>query len=169
MLSSVKRKQLVLIGMVVLGVFIWAFIASSYHQRYELLQERYPNVPKEIVMADTVITSLFLHPYAPFSFLVSLPIEMMKVVNTMDICSINGLNLFRISDGQVAYIIGEDTLIDAQGEKRKAFCIYSDTKEKDLTFVLKNGESLKKTILIERQNDQVIMKRQNGYIVSLVK
>ena len=89
MLSRVKRKPLMLIGLVVLGVFLWTLIARSCQQRYELLQERYPNIPKEIIAFDTFLTSTFAHPYAPVSSFISLMEDMTKNIEP-EICMVNG-------------------------------------------------------------------------------
>ena len=44
-----------------------------------------------------------------------------------------------------------------------------DDTEKEITFVHKNGETIKETVTIERFDGKTIMKRPNGFIVTLVK
>ena len=168
MLKTIKRKPLMLIGLVVLGVFLWSLIASSHQQRYELLQERYPNIPKEIVAFDTFLTTTFTHPYAPVSSLISLMEDMTRNIEP-EICMVNGRVLVKISNDQEVYTYGKDNLIDGNGQEQKAFCMKKDDTEKEITFVLKNGETIKETVIIEHNNGQTIMKRPYGFIVTLVK
>ena len=85
MLTVIKKKPFVFIITFVLGCLLWSFIASPYHQRYEFLQERYPNIPKEIVAFDTFLTSTFAHPYAPVSSFLSLMEDMTKNIEP-EIC-----------------------------------------------------------------------------------
>ena len=162
------RKPLILIGLVVLGVFLWTLIAGSYQQRYELLQERYPNIPKEIVAFDTFLASTFIHPFAPVSSFISLMEDMTKNIES-EVCMVNGRVLVKISNEQEVYTYGKDSLIDENGQEQKAFCMKKDDTEKEITFVLKNGETIKETVTIERFDGKTIMKRPNGFIVTLVK
>ena len=69
-----------------------------------------------------------------------------------EICMVNGRVLVKISNDQEVYTYGKDNLIDGNGQEQKAFCMKKDDTEKEITFVLKNGETIK-----ERDNGVMLL------------
>ena len=106
-----------------------------------------------------------------FSWTIEFRKHMDKIIeeNMPDLCMVNGNVQVKISDDQVAYTYGEDRLIDANHREVKGFCIQKNNQEKIIKFILENGEHIKEIVAIERHDGQVIMKRSNGYIVTIVQ
>lgn len=147
--SRIKKQYLVAFGASILLIALFAFSTFSF--------------------IDTYKQNSFRIPF--FSWAIEFRKHMDKIIedNMPDLCMVNGNVQVKISDDQVAYTYGEDRLTDAQGREVKGFCIQKNDTERIMKFVLKNGETIKEIVTIERFDGQVIMKRPNGYIVTLVK
>lgn len=71
---------------------------------------------------------------------------------------------------RLCWIVLNEVVVAGDGQEQKAFCMKKDDAKKEITFVLKESrESVNEIVSIQRIDGSIIVKRPNGYIVTLVK
>ncbi len=175
MFLRIKKQHLTTFGAVVLMIVLVVAMTygtiDNYKQKYVKLESQFPNVEKIVIQFDSFLSLPFTQAIPFFSGPIGFGRSMSKIIeeNMPDLCMVNGNVQVKISDEQVAYTYGEDRLIDAQHREVRGFCIQKNDTEKIMKFLLENGEIIKEIVTIERPDGRVIMKRPNGYVVTLVK
>lgn len=167
-LSHMLGKIILGIALITLIVFL---LIGSYKHTYVELETKFPNASKTAITVDSVISAPWPSTISIFTTLAEWIRFLNKIIEESmpDLCMVNGNVQVKISDDQVAYTYGEDRLIDANHREVKGFCIQKNDTEKIMKFVLENGEHIKEIVAIKRHDGQVIMKRPNGYIVTIVQ
>lgn len=171
MVQKVVKISGVLVLWAALIVLLGFLLMNSYKNSYSELETRFPEVPKAAIIVDSAMSALlpFTISAASHGGEFKRKLDKIFVDNMSQICSVNGITLFRISDSQVAYTYAKDRIIGTRGEELEGFCIEKDTTEKEITFLPVNDEPIKEIVSVANIGGQIVMKRQNGYIVTLYK